>query len=185
MADIFDKINNALRPKAKRGTVGIWMDEHKLVEAAKQTRQAGFRKFDAISPFPLHGIDEAIGIPRSFIPWVTFIAGLTGCLFGLWFTWWASAVDWPLLIGGKPMWSLPAFIPVIFELTILFAALSSVGALIYICGLPQVDPPVIDPALTSHKFALFVPEDDHGYDSAKIQKMFKDLGADEVRQAEF
>ena len=66
-------------------------------------------------------------------------------------------MDWPLNVGGKPMWSLAAFIPVIFECTILFSALSSVGAMIVINGLPKVDPPTIDPDLTSHKFALWIP----------------------------
>lgn len=171
--------------RGKSGIAGIWLDEHQLVEAARKTKAAGFTKFEAISPFPLHGIDDAMGIPFSFIPWVTFIFGLGGFLFGTWFTWWASAVDWPIIIGGKPMWSLPAFVPVMFELTILFAALSSVGALIFICGLPKVDPPVIDPALTSHKFALFIPEDDTGFSAAKVEQMLKDLGAVEVKRTEF
>ena len=179
------KIYGLLRPKSKQGIVGIWLDEHKLIAAAEKTREAGFKKIDAITPFPLHGIDDALGYEYSKIPWVTFVFGLTGCLFGIWFTWWTSAVDWPVVIGGKPMMSFPAFIPVIFELTILFAALSSVAALFVICGLPTVDPPIIDPDLSSHKFALFVPEDDHGYDSSKVEQLFKTLGADEVRKAEF
>ena len=83
------------------------------------------------------------------------------------------------------MWSLPAFVPVMFELTILFGALSSVGALIFICGLPKVDPPVIDPALTSHKFALWVPEKDGGLSPAQVEQLFKELGANEVKRAEF
>ena len=174
-----------VKAKGKSGVAGIWSDEHKLIEAARQTREAGFTKFDAISPFPLHGIDEVMGIKMSWIPWVTFIMGLLGCLFGLWFTWWVSVEDWPLIIGGKPMWSLPAFIPVIFELTIFFAALSSVGVLIYICGMPKIDPPVIHPDLTSHKFALFIPEDDTGFDSEKVKKLLEDLGAEEICETEF
>lgn len=176
---------NLLKAKTTKGVAGIWLDEHSLVEAAAKTRAAGYKKFEAISPFPLHGIDDAMEIPRSWIPWVTFIFGLTGCTFGVWFTWWASASDWPLNIGGKPMWSLPAFIPVIFECTILFAALTSVGTLIGVCGLPKVDPAVIDPALTSHKFALFVPETDAGYDAEKIERLFKEAGAAEVKRTEF
>lgn len=167
------------------GTAGLWEDEKQWIEAARKSREAGFEGIEAISPYPVHGIDEALEIPRSFIPWVTFTLGLTGCLFGVWFTWWVSAVDWPLIIGGKPFWSLPAFIPVIFELTILFAALSSVATLIVICGLPKVDPPVIDPALTSHKFALFVPQNARGYDAARLEQIFREQGALEVRQAEF
>ncbi|MCC7403730.1 MAG: DUF3341 domain-containing protein [Bdellovibrionales bacterium] len=176
---------SACRAKGKPGVAGIWLDEHQLVKAAAKVKEAGFKKFDAISPFPIHGIDEACGIPRSYIPWITFIFGLTGCLFGVWFTWWTSAENWALNIGGKPMWSLAAFIPVIFECTILFAALSSVGAMILINGLPKVDPPVIDPDLTCSKFALFVPEDDHGYDADRVTKLFRDLGAVEVKRTEF
>ncbi len=185
MADLVTKLEGVLRAKGKVGVAGIWTDEHELVDAARKTRAAGFKKFEAVSPYPLHGIDDAMGIPRSFIPWVTFIFGLSGCLFGLWFTWWVSAVDWPLNIGGKPDFSLPAFIPVIFECTILLGALSSVLAMIMVNGLPKIDPPVIDPDLTSHKFALFVPEDDVNYDSQKVQDLFTSLGAKEVKVTEF
>lgn len=83
------------------------------------------------------------------------------------------------------MWSLPAFIPIVFELTILFGALSSVGALIYICGLPKVDPPVIDPDLSSHKFALFVPKSSQGYDQKKLTELFNQMGATEVKETRF
>lgn len=183
--DIIEKAIQCLRCPGKKGIAGIWTDEHKLVKAAAEARKSGLTKFEAISPFPLHDIDAAMGIPFSFIPWVTFIMGFTGFAFGTWFTWWASAQDWALIIGGKPFWSLPAFVPVMFECTILFAALSSVGALIVLCGLPKVDPPVIDPDLTSHKFALFVPEDDTGFNAANVEKMFKDMGAVEVKRTEF
>ncbi|MGE4132790.1 MAG: DUF3341 domain-containing protein [Bdellovibrionales bacterium] len=183
--DIIEKAIECLRAPGKRGIAGIWLDEHKLVAAAAKARKSGLTKFEAISPFPIHGIDDAMGIPFSFIPWVTFIFGLFGFSFGTWFTWWASASDWPLVIGGKPFWSLPAFVPIMFELTILFGALSSVGALFVICGLPKVEPPVIDPDLTSHKFALFVPEDDTGFNAAQIEQMFKEMGAVEVKKTEF
>lgn len=169
---------------AKRvsGMAGIWLDDHAILAAAKKVRERGFTKVDAVTPFPLHGMEEALGIKRSNIPYVTFVAGLTGCLFGLWFTWWTSAVNWPINVGGKPPFSLPAFIPILFELTILFAALSSVGALFFFAGLPKIDPPIIDKDLTSHKFALFIPSNDSGYDEAKITQLFKELGAAEVKK---
>lgn len=185
MDKLFTKLEDILRPKGKKGLAGIWEDEHKLIEAARQTRALGIKKFEAISPFPLHGIDEAMGIPRSWIPWVTFVFGLLGCAFGTWFTWWTSAVDWPLIIAGKPFWSLPAFVPIMFECTILFAALSSVGVMIGLCGMPAIDPHTIDPDLTCHKFAIFVPEDEPGFDAAKLERLFKDNGAINVRGAEF
>lgn len=173
---------------AKRvsGIAGIWSDEHKVVAAAHKCRESGLTKFDAITPYPVHGMEKAIGIKRSSIPYVTFVAGAIGLISGLLLTWWTSAVNWPINVGGKPLFSLPAFIPIMFELTILFAALSSVVALFYHCKLPQIDPPVIDPDLTSHKFAIFVPENDTGYDAGKVEKIFREMGATEVKKvAEF
>jgi hypothetical protein len=182
---IIDKVIGFVSHKGTPGIAGIWLDEHQFVEAARKTREAGFHKFEAISPFPLHGIDEAMGIPRSFIPWVTFVFGLLGFTFGVWFTWWTSTADWPTRVGGKPFWSIPAFVPIMFECTILFGALSSVGALIFMAGLPRVEPPIIDPALSSHKFGLFIPQNAPGFDAARVDQLFKQLGAVEVKRTEF
>lgn len=168
--------------KAIGGIAGIFVDEHKTVEAARKCREMGFTKFDAITPYPVHGMEEAMGIKRSPIPYVTFVGGVTGCLAALALTVWTSAYDWPINVGGKPLISLPAFVPILFELTILFAALSSVAAFAWFCGLPKIDPPVIDPDLTSHKFAVFVSEDDAAYDAAKIEQMLRAAGATEVKK---
>lgn len=171
--------------KYKLGTAAIFNTEKEVLKAAAAVRAAGFTKFDAITPYPVHGMEEACGIKRSWIPYVTFTMGVLGCLAGWLLTWWTSAVNWPLNIGGKPFHSLPAFIPILFELTILFAALSSVGALLWVCGLPKVNPPVIHPDLTSHKFGIFIPTDDSGYESGKVETLLRGLGAAEVRKAEF
>lgn len=164
------------------GLAAIFLDEHKTVAAAARCREAGLKKFDAITPFPVHGMEEAVGIRRSILPYFTFGGGVVGLCVGLWFTIWTSAVSWPINVGGKPFNSLPAFIPVCFELTVLFAALTSLAAFGYMCNLPKIDPPMIDPDLSSHKFAIYVPSDDHGYDAAKLEQMFKDLGAAEVKK---
>jgi hypothetical protein len=185
MNNFITKLENKVRAKGKPGVAGIWLDEHELVEAARKVKEAGYEKIEALSPYPLHGIDDALGIPRSFLPYVAFVAGAAGCIFGIWFTWWTSVVDWPILIGGKPMWSLAAFIPVIFECTILFAALTSVAAMIILNGLPKIDPPVIDPDLTSHKFALFIYAEDKFFNNEKIEQLFRSLGATEVKRTEF
>lgn len=168
-----------------RGIAGIWTEEAGILKAALKTREAGFQKFEAISAYPVHGMEEACGIKRSWIPYVTFIAGVVGLVGGLLLTWWTSAVDWAVNVGGKPLFSLPAFVPIIFELTILFAALSSVVALFVACRIPSMDPPIIDPDLSSHKFAIFIPHNDVGYDEGRIEKMFKDLGATEVKRTEY
>ncbi|MES2962295.1 MAG: DUF3341 domain-containing protein [Bdellovibrionota bacterium] len=164
------------------GIAGIWLDDHELVAAAHKVRQAGYKKFDAITPFPVHGIEEAIGIERSKIPWITFFAGVLGLSCGLALTVWTMAVDWALNIGGKPFVSLPAFVPIMFELTILFAALFSVGGLFHFARLPKIDPPIIDPDLTSHKFAIFIPENDVNYDAARAEQLLRSLGAKEVKR---
>ncbi len=164
------------------GIVGIYSDEGKLLEACRKTRAAGYKKFDCVTPFPVHGIEDAMGIQRSCLPWVTFIAGLTGGSCGLLLQWWTAAVDWPLNVGGKPFFSWPAFIPITFELTVLFAALSTVIAMFITIGLPRINPPIIDPDLTSHKFALFIPENDVGFNPARVEDHLKSVGAEQIRR---
>ena len=169
--------------KAEPGVAGLWEDEKAFVQAVQAIYEKGEIKPLSISPYPVHGLEEATKTPRSWIPWVTLVCGISGCLFGLWFTWWTSAVSWPIIVGGKPFWSLPAFIPIIFELTILFSALGSIGVLMYVCKLPHIEPPVIDKDLTCHKFALFVPEKDCSKEKAKA--LFKEAGAPEIKETEF
>jgi hypothetical protein len=170
------------KKRAIGGIAGIFLTESKVVAAAYKVRESGFVKFDAISPYPVHGMEEACGIKRSGIPYVTFAAGVFGLLAALALVYYTSVIDWPINVGGKPMFSLPAFIPIMFELTILFAALCSVGAMFVLCKMPRIDPPVIDKDLTCHKFAIFIPENDVGYNQERVEKMLKDLGADEVKK---
>src|ERR1700712_1744957 len=96
------------------GMAGIFETEAGVLAAARKAREMGYAKFEAISSYPIHGMEEAAGIKRSWIPYVTFACALTGLSFGLWFTWWTSAVNWAINVGGKPFWSLPAFVPVCF-----------------------------------------------------------------------
>ena len=161
--------------KRVSGMVGIWSDDEKILVAAQKMRDAGYKHFDAITPFPVHGMEEAVGVKRSMIPWVTFIMGSIGCGLGLLLQYWVAAVSWPINVGGKPMFSAPAFIPITFELTILFAALSSVVAMFVFNKMPSIGAPVIDPDLTSHKFALWVPETESGYSVEKVEAFLKDI----------
>ncbi len=169
----------------KSGLAGIFTREEDVLNAARKVREMGIPDFEAITPFPVHGMEEACGIKRSEIPWVTFVMGITGMVLGLWLTWWTSSQSWPANIGGKPLFSLPAFIPIIFELTIFFAAHCSVIALFYLMGLPKVNPPIIDPDLTCSKFAVFVPKSSKGFDEGRISQVFKDSGAVEIKEAQF
>ncbi len=175
----FNKLNKfkkIISPQPRPVLAGIWSNKKEFISAIQFLKEKQYSDFSVITPCPIHGMEELLGIRRSWIPWVTFVFGLGGCLFGTWFTWWTSAVDWPLIIGGKPFWSLPAFVPVIFECTILLGALSSVGALLYACGLPAIDPPILDRSLTSHKFAVFFYLDRCKHSSDELEKTLKNLG---------
>ena len=185
LENLLQRVKDKARPPVERVLAGIYPDEKSFISAIKALKQKGYKNIFAVTPCPVHGLEDLLEIKRSWIPWVTFVFGSFGCLFGLWFTWWTSAVDWPLIVGGKPFWSLPAFIPVIFECTILLGALSSVGALLYACGIPCIDPPVLDKDLTSHKFALYFKLKDKTQNSEGLEKDLKALGAERTLHSEF
>lgn len=108
-----------------------------LLAAAEAARHAGYRKMDAYSPFPIHGLSDAIGFSDQKVPWIVFAGGLTGAFAGYSLQWYTSVVDYPLNVGGKPLNSLPAFIPITFEATVLFAALGAVFGMLALNGLPR------------------------------------------------
>src|SRR5579885_3487886 len=138
------------------GVIGFFPNAHATVEAMKKVRDARYQSFDAFTPFPVHGLEAAQGLKRSPLPYVTFVAGLTGCTVGFLLQYWTSAVDWPLNIGGKPFNSWPAFVPIMFELTVLFAGLCTVGAMFAFNGLPNVLRKAFDPGLTRDRYAIVI-----------------------------
>ncbi|MGB8990376.1 MAG: DUF3341 domain-containing protein [Candidatus Sulfotelmatobacter sp.] len=150
-----------------------------LIDAAKQTHQAGYQKIDAYSPFPIEGLAEEIGFHHNLVPLVVLIGGIVGGLSGYLMQWWISAVDYPINVGGKPPHSWPAFIVITFEMTILFAALSAVLGMLALNGLPMPYHPVFNVprfALASRdRFFLIVFSSDPKYDAAGTRKFMEDL----------
>jgi hypothetical protein len=110
---------------SSRYTAAVFRHEQELLDAALEARQAGFEVYDVYTPFPVHGMDQAAGLRPSRLTWIALIAGAVGLMFGLGLQVWTSAYDWPLNVGGKPFNSFPLFIPVTFELTVLFSGLRS------------------------------------------------------------
>lgn len=165
-----------------KGVIGIFDDPERVIEASKGARRQGWRKFDVFTPFPVHGLAEAMNIPRSKIPWVTLIAGLSGAAIGFLFQAWTSAIDWPINIGGKPMISWPAFIPVTFEMTILIAGLSTAAALFVACKLPKRHDKPMALKLTDNEFGLFVPATEAGFNKETVMSFLKEAKANEVRE---
>jgi mono/diheme cytochrome c family protein len=139
-----------------------------LVSAAKKVRDAGFEKWDTYSPFPVHGIDAAMGIKMTVLPWITLCAGITGLASAILMQWWMNAYDYPWLISGKPTWSIPANVPIMFELTVLFSAITTLVGMLMLNGLPHPSHP-LDLVkrfgrVTDDKFFLLIQAADSKFD---------------------
>jgi hypothetical protein len=171
----------AKKAKPSRGVLALYADPDSLLSAAAQAKEHGFPEMDAFTPYPVHGLSEALGIRKSWIPYVTLVMGLTGATLGLTFMIWTSAFDWPILIGGKPLISLPAFIPITFECGVLAAGTMTLTALLLACGLPNLKGPVLDRDLTNDRFGLWIPEIGPAWNETRIVQFLKSTGPVDVR----
>jgi mono/diheme cytochrome c family protein len=129
-------------PEQVHGLLAEYTTPQELIDAARRVRDAGYQRWDTFSPFPVHGIDPAMGIRRTRLPWIVLAAGLTGGSLALFFQWWTSTVDYPWIVSGKPFWSVPANIPITFEVTVLFAALTCFFSMLMLNKLPQPSHPL-------------------------------------------
>jgi hypothetical protein len=159
-----------------------------MVDAARQIRDAGYTKTDAFSPFPLHEIDEALGIKRSILPYIVFAGGLTGLLTGLGLQIFVHAIDYPLNVGGRPYVSLPSFVPPMYELTILFAGFAAVFGMLFLNGLPQPYHPLFNvprfALATREKFFLVIEARDPKFDYEETRTFMQSLNPQEVFDVE-
>lgn len=159
-----------------------------LVAAAEKVRDAGYKRTDAFSPFPIHEIDEALGIKRSILPFMVLGGGIVGLASGIALQWFVHVYDYPIIVGGRPYFSLPSFIPPSYELTILLAAFTAVFGMILLNGLPQPYHPVFNVprfALASReKFFLLIETKDPQFDYEQTRSFLQGLGAQEVFDVE-
>jgi len=163
------------------GLLAEFSDPAALLHAARQVRKAGYRHFDAHSPFPIHGMDEAMGLGNSKVAFITFFTGtIAGFALAWWMQWWMGAVDYPLNISGKPFFALPPSVPVIFELTILFSALAGVATMLALNGLPRPYNPLFYSKnfmrVTDDGFFLFVAASDPKFDPTATRQLLEQLG---------
>ncbi len=167
---------------SRRLHTGFFEDEHALLAAAAECRERSIPVVDVISPFPIHGLDDVLGIRRSRLPWVTLIGGATGCVLGFWFQYWSSGVSWPINVGGKPFNSFAAFAVVGFELTILFAGLATAAALLLRSGLwPGRRAPEGLEATTDDRHALILAQADAAFRDGEFHELLHRHGAVEIR----
>lgn len=163
---------------------------NQIIKAAKTVSEKGFTKFDVNTPYPLHGMDAAMKLPASKLGFVTLFAGLGGAALALLTMGWMMGIDYPIVIGGKPFFPLPAFIPITFEITVLVATLSTVGALLFFFfKLPNNKHPLHDTNymknVSSDKYGIYIEADDPKFDIDKVKEMFTSLGASTVEPIYF
>ena len=166
------------------GLMAEFTDPNALVAATYRAHHEGYRRMDAYSPFPIEELHEALGEHRSRLPLIVLIGGLLGCLGGYGMQWWMNAVDYPLVVAGKPYNAWPMFMPVTFECTILGAALAAVLGMLGLNGLPMPYHPVFNVprfALASrNRFFLCIEAKDPRFDATGTRQFLESLGAQEV-----
>ena len=170
--------------RALHGLMAEFDDPSSLVAATERAHHEGYRFMDAYSPYPIEELHHALGAQPTRLPLIVLVGGLCGCIGGYALEYWSSAIAYPLNIGGKPLHSWPAFIPVTFECTILVAALSAVLGMLALNGLPQPYHPVFNVprfALASrNRFFLCIEAKDPKFDVEATRRFLETLGPREV-----
>lgn len=166
--------------------VGIYDDDDVVLKAVRDVKGAGVRIHEVYSPFPIHGLDVALGHPRSRLGIVAFLFAVSGTTTALLLTSYMESYDWPMIVGGKDAFSIIVYIPVIFELTVLFCALGMVGTFIVSNGLgPTVKPLMYDLRTTDNKFAMAIDMSKNNLEEDDVEKILKESGAAEVNVKQF
>ena len=170
---------------SRRTLLSFFDSEDDILGATRAVRRAGLKVLDAYTPYAVHGLDRAMGLTASKLPWISFVLGLSGAAFKVWFEFWTSASSWPINVGGKPWNSLPAFVPVTFEVMVLFAGVSTVFAFFFVCRLrPGKKAAIVDPAVTDDCFVLVIEETDAAFDPSKVAKLLARYNVVRVEERE-
>jgi hypothetical protein len=197
-----DQIKDKLGIGADRvyAVMGEFSTPDELVAAGKKVRAMGYTKLDAMTPFPVHGIDDALGIPRSILGWIVIFASAAGCATAILLQWYTGAARmnpflakfglsaYPLVIGGKPLFDFSFSIPVAFELTVLFTALCTFFGIWGLNGLPRLYHPSMNYQLahraSDDRFLLVIEADDPKFSPALTAEHMRSVGADTVEVVE-
>jgi Alternative complex III, ActD subunit len=168
------------------GVIGEFATPEELVRAATKTREAGYHRLEAYTPFPVEGLSEALRLPRNKVPLVTLIGGLLGGLTGFGFQYWANVISYPWNVGGRPFNSWPAWIPVTFELTVLGASLFATFGMLALNGLPQPHHPLFNAErfkmASTDRFFLCIEARDPKFELAEAARLLQGLQAQHVTE---
>lgn len=164
-------------PKGVYGMLAEYDSPDTLIEACKKVRDAGYKKTDAFSPFPIHGMEAALGLPDSRVGKIAIFFSLTGLTLAVLIQWWTGAVGYPLVVGGKPFFAFEPSVPIMFELTVLFSAYSSVVIMLFLNGLPRFNHPVNGARLMERvgddRFVLLIERADPKYSADDTRKLLE------------
>lgn len=178
-----------MKETAKNNTFGIvaeFADGETLLQAAHRVREAGFTATDAFSPIPVHGLTEALGVRRSRLAGLVLCGGLAGAATGFALQTYLSVFQYPHVVSGRPLFSWPSFVPIIFELTVLFSAFAAVFGMFGLNGLPKPYHPVFDAPgfnrATTDGFFLAIESTDPKYNAAAARSLLEKAGAVKVTE---
>ncbi len=170
------------------GIVGLFDDPEALLRAAEKVRDAGFRRWDCHTPYPVHGIERAMGLKPSPVPGLALLAGFGGLAVAIALTGGLSAVVYPLRVGGKALFSWQAFVPIWFELFVLFAALATMGSVLLFGRLGRWHSPLHDAdvmkEITSHRFAIAIEAADPAWADWRARAILEGAGCTDIRMLE-
>ena len=175
-------------PAKPYGLIAEFTTPAAAMHAAEKVRDAGFTRWDVFTPFPVHGMDHAMGLKNSKVGWFAFIGGVTGYATGMLMIWFLNAVDYPLVVGGKPMFSPFAAFPPSYELTILFGAFGSLGGMLFLNRLPRLHHPLLKhrrfSLVTHDRFFVVIECSDPKYSGAETQKLLREAGSEHIEMVE-
>lgn len=158
------------------------------IAAATKVRDAGFRRWDVYTPFPVHGMDRAMGVKHSKVGWFAFIGGVIGYTSGMIMIWWMNAYDYPIIIGGKPLFSPHSAFPPSYELTILLGSFGSLFGMLFLNRLPRLHHPLLKHrrfALATHdRFFVVIETADPKYSETETRKLLESAGSKHIEMVE-
>ncbi len=167
----------------RRFLLGVFEDEDDILAVTRASREQGLTITDVYAPYPVHGLEDAMDLRPSRLPWIAFALGALGAAAKVWFEYWTTAFDWPINVGGKPWDSLPAFVPVTFEVMVLFAGVGTVIA--FLIGrnmFPGRKPKMPRPRVTDDQFVLVVEQVDASFDVQAVRDLFHSFNATQTEE---
>lgn len=178
-------MNGTARPY---GMIAEFRTAADIMHAAEKVRDAGFKRWDVFTPFPVHGMDRAMGLKNSKVGWFAFIGGVAGYTSGMLMIWFMNAFDYPLVVGGKPMFSPFYSFPPSYELTILFGAFGSLGGMLFLNRLPRLHHPLLKNRrfglVTHDRFFLAIECADPRYSEPDVRKLLEEAGSKHIEIVE-